>query len=130
VDIADRMVETCIERAKQEGLENTTFLQGAVHDVPADQSYDVSLGIGLFDYIEDAATTLRAMRDRTDGVIIATFPRALTWRAPVRKVRLRLRGCPVYFYRRTALRSLLTQCGLTPVEFRRLGKLYFVVAKT
>ncbi|MFZ1731546.1 MAG: class I SAM-dependent methyltransferase [Bacteroidota bacterium] len=129
VDVADRMVETCEARAKELGVTNASFVRGVIEDLPVAEKYDVSIAIGLFDYLEDAVPTLTAMRERTTGTVIATFPRLMTWRAPIRKLRLKLRGCPVYFYTTASVTSALTASGLTPVRLSRVGKLYFVVAK-
>ena len=129
VDIAERMVQTCQERAKEEGLGNTAFQRGEVTDLPDGKAFDVSIAIGLFDYLPDAVPTLRAMGERTRDRVVATFPRLLTWRAPVRKLRLSVRGCPVYFYSAAGVKRALSEAGLDAVELRRLGKLYFVVAR-
>jgi len=139
VDIAERMVQTCIARAEEEGTAAggltadgsgvMSFIRGEIGDLPEDESFDVSIAIGLFDYLPDAVPTLRSMRVRTSDRVIATFPRLLTWRAPVRKLRLTLRGCPVYFYTVTGIREALAAADLYPVEIRRIGKLYFVVAR-
>ncbi len=129
VDVADKMVETCEERARELGVSNASFIRGVVQDLPSFEKFDVSIAIGLFDYLEDAVPTLRGMREHTTGTVVATFPRLMTWRAPLRKVRLKLRGCPVYFYTRASVTAALKASGLTPVRLHRLGKLYFVVAK-
>ncbi|MCZ7557555.1 MAG: methyltransferase domain-containing protein [Bacteroidia bacterium] len=129
VDVADKMVETCEERARQLGLTNVSFVHGVIQDLSPTEKFDVSFGIGLFDYIEDAVPTLRGMREHTTDSVIATFPRLMTWRAPLRKARLTMRGCPVYFYTKRSVTAALTDAGLTPVRVQRLGKLYFVVAK-
>jgi 2-polyprenyl-3-methyl-5-hydroxy-6-metoxy-1,4-benzoquinol methylase len=128
IDIAERMVDTCQARAEEAGLENTAFSRGEVGALPADRTYDISIAIGLFDYLPDAVPTLRDMAQRTRTRVIATFPRLLTWRAPVRRVRLSLRGCPVYFYTGGGVQRALEAAGLERLEMRRLGKLYFVVA--
>jgi 2-polyprenyl-3-methyl-5-hydroxy-6-metoxy-1,4-benzoquinol methylase len=108
VDVADKMVETCEERAGQLGATNVSFVRGVVQDLPQTEKFDVSIGIGLFDYLENAVPTLRAMREHTTGTVVATFPRLMTWRAPLRKVRLKLRGCPVYFYTKGSVTAALT----------------------
>jgi len=52
----------------------------------------------LFDYVKDPLPVLAKMRQSVDGRAILSFPRRWTWRAPVRKARLALKGCDVYFY--------------------------------
>ncbi|MCB2206565.1 methyltransferase domain-containing protein [bacterium] len=129
IDIAERMVEACTQRAEEEKLENTSFIRGEVQDLEKERQYDVSIGIGLFDYIKDPVPTLREMALRTKSDVVATFPRVNTWRAPIRKIRLSMRGCPVYFFSARGVKSILREAGLHIVEFKRLGKLYFVVAR-
>ena len=129
VDVADRMIETCEARAKELGVRNAAFVRGVIEDLPKNEKYDVSFAIGLFDYLQDAVPTLRAMRERTTGTVVATFPRRMTWRAPLRKLRLSLRGCPVYFFSASEVNAALTSAGLKPLRVQRLGKLYFVVAE-
>ncbi|MDT8324052.1 MAG: methyltransferase domain-containing protein [Bacteroidota bacterium] len=129
IDIAERMVETCQARAREAGLENAVFSRGEAGDLPSAKEFDTSIAIGLFDYLPDAAQTLREMALRTRTQLIATFPRLLTWRAPVRKLRLSLRGCPVYFYSAATVRKAYADAGLQVIELRRIGKLYFVLAR-
>ena len=58
---------------------------------------------------------------------VATFPRKWTWRAPVRKVRLALRGCPVYFFTKPQVERLMAEAGFERVSVETIGKIYFVV---
>ena len=86
------------------------------------------LAIGLFDYVREDRRLLTHLRQLTKGKIILTFPRADTWRAPVRRVRLRLRGCPVYFYTEKQIRDHLMISGFFVQSLTRVGKLFFVEA--
>src|SRR5215218_7300912 len=96
IDIAEVMVERCRKYASREGLENRCrFLKTDLLEYKPDTTFDVSFGIGLFDYIGDPLPVLRKMREVTKDKVITAFPRFWTWRAPVRKVRLTMRGCPV-----------------------------------
>ncbi len=56
------------------------------------------------------------------------FPRLWTWRAPVRKVRLTLKGCDVYFYSAARIKQLMKDAGFSRHTLTRVGKLYCVVA--
>ena len=69
------------------------------------------------------------MREVTTGKIIATFPLKWTWRAPVRKVRLALRGCPVYFFTQPQVEQALRDAGFRSCRVTRIGKIYFAVAE-
>ncbi|MFB3896482.1 MAG: methyltransferase domain-containing protein [bacterium] len=129
IDIAEAMIKTCQERAKQEHLENRCiFIQGDPLEYQNSETFDVSIGIGLFDYIKDALPMLKKMRELTKDKAILSFPRLYTWRAPVRKIRLGLKGCFVRFYHKTEIIHLLQSAGFNRVEIHKIGQLYCVTA--
>ena len=85
-------------------------------------------GSGLFDYISDSLPVLTKMREVTKDKAIMAFPRLMTWRAPVRKVRLTAKGCPVFFYTKSKINQLMKDAGFARWEVTRVGKLHCVVA--
>jgi hypothetical protein len=85
--------------------------------------------VGFFDYIADPLPFLRRAREVTREKFIATFPRRLTWRAAVRKIRLKLAGCPVFFYTRRRVGELMRQSGFAVDTCEVCGKIYFVTGR-
>jgi 2-polyprenyl-3-methyl-5-hydroxy-6-metoxy-1,4-benzoquinol methylase len=129
IDIAEKMIELCVDSSKRDGLEDRcSFLQTDLLKYDPETPFDVSYGIGLFDYISDPLPVLAKMRAVTTDKAILAFPRLWTWRAPVRKARLNLRGCPVYFYSRQRIEGLLKEAGFASQSFTTVGKLHCVVA--
>ena len=129
IDISEVMVGRCKQYAAKEGLEGRChFLKTDLLEYEPDTTFDVSFGIGLFDYISDPLPVLRKMREVTKDKVVTAFPRFWTWRAPVRKVRLTMRGCPVYFYTKARLDSLMKEAGFARHEVTRVGKLHCVVS--
>jgi hypothetical protein len=94
-----------------------------------DRTFDYVIAVGLFDYIDDPLPFLRHARELGREKLIATFPRIFTWRAPVRKVRLTLKGCPVYFYTRRRVADLMHRAGWELRELSVCGKIYVVTAR-
>ena len=129
LDIAENMVNFCRQSASNKGFAETcSFLHTDLLAFDPKATFDVSIGIGLFDYIKEAAPVLARMRDLTASHAVMSFPRFWTWRAPIRKARLSLRGCGVYFYTRRKIRRLLTEAGFSGYKIVRVGKLHCVVA--
>lgn len=129
LDISPVMISRCQQSARKEGLEEQlTFIQTDLLEYEPDAQFDVSYGIGLFDYISDPLPVLKKMRAVTTDKTIAAFPRFCTWRAPVRKVRLTIKGCPVFFYTKRRVAQLLKEAGFKSWEITRVGKLHCVVA--
>jgi 2-polyprenyl-3-methyl-5-hydroxy-6-metoxy-1,4-benzoquinol methylase len=129
IDIAEVMVGLCKEASEREHLDSICeFQQTDLLAYDGKEKFDVSFGIGLFDYISDPLPVLKKMRELSTDKAILAFPRFWTWRAPIRKARLNSRGCEVFFYTRTRIKELLDQAGFKRHEVYRVGKLHCVVA--
>lgn len=129
LDIAENMVEVCRARAAEEGLaERTTFIQSDLLQYRPAEKFDTCIGIGLFDYIRDPVPVLSRMCASVNRSVIVSFPKRRTWRAPLRKVRLGLKGCGVYFYSMKRLEAVLKQSGFADFRCQEVGQLYCVTA--
>ncbi len=128
IDIAENMLQLCRDNAAREGVSGTCeFIHSDLLEFGSSVHSDVSIGIGLFDYISDPLPVLTKMCQVTKDRAIVSFPRLWTWRAPVRKVRLFLRNCDVHFYSRRRVLTLMKEAGFAQQEIVRVGKLFCVV---
>lgn len=129
IDIAEVMIGLCKKSSDEQNLsDRCTFIQTDLLEYKPDQKFDVSFGIGLFDYIKNPLPVLTKMREVSTDKAIMAFPRLYTWRAPVRKVRLTLKGCDVYFYSSARIAKLMKDAGFSRHTVTKVGKLYCVVA--
>ena len=129
IDIAEVMIGLCRKSAEEKNLsDRCTFLQTDLLEYNPESKFDVSFGIGLFDYISNPLPVLKKMREFSTDKAIMAFPRLWTWRAPVRKVRLGIKGCDVFFYSAARINNLLKEAGFSRHELTKVGKLYCVVA--
>lgn len=129
VDVAGTVLQIARRKACEQGVDGRcNFVAGDFLSLPLEPTFAVTLAIGFFDYTSAPLPYLRKMRMVTGGKLIATFPRLWTWRAPIRKIRLAFRGCPVYFYTKRRVARLLHESGWGEARIERCGKLHFVVA--
>ena len=129
IDIAEVMIGLCKDAAAKENLDDRCFFeQTDLLAYDGKSKFDVSFGIGLFDYISDPLPVLTKMRELSTDKAIMAFPRFWTWRAPIRKVRLNSRGCDVYFYTKSRIKELMDQAGFKRHEVHKVGKLHCVIA--
>jgi 2-polyprenyl-3-methyl-5-hydroxy-6-metoxy-1,4-benzoquinol methylase len=129
IDIAENMIELCKRSAREHQFEDRCeFLQTDLLQYAPATPFDVSIGIGLFDYISDPLPVMKKMREVTADKAIMSFPRLWTWRAPIRKARLALRDCSVFFYTKSQIESLMREAGFEAHSVTRVGKLHCVVA--
>jgi 2-polyprenyl-3-methyl-5-hydroxy-6-metoxy-1,4-benzoquinol methylase len=129
IDIAEVMVELCKRSSVAENLDDRcTFTQTDLLAYDSESHFNVSFGIGLFDYIRDPLPVLRKMRELSNDKVILSFPRYWTGRAPVRKLRLSIKGCDVVFYTAARIKKLMAAAGFSRHTLTRVGKLYCVIA--
>ena len=131
VDFAPAMIEIARALARRAGVEERCDFR--VGDFPAavpEEGFDAALGLGLFDYVREPVPLLQAMRARTRGLLILSFPRAREWRAPLRRLRFLLAGCPLYLYSERRTRALLREAGLDDFDWVPLDRDYVVIART
>jgi 2-polyprenyl-3-methyl-5-hydroxy-6-metoxy-1,4-benzoquinol methylase len=128
LDISANMIQASLKYASDNNVEKCCdFHQSDLLEYKTNTKVDVTIGIGLFDYIKDPLSVIMKMRELTNDKLILSFPRLFTWRAPVRKVRLGLKKCDVYFYTKGSIKSLMKAAGIREYRIEKVGKLYCVV---
>lgn len=128
IDVAQRMIKICKKRAKDEKLyRSTEFVQHNIEDFRYNQRFNITIGMGLLDYIKNPGPALGRMRKYTTDRVMLSFPVLWSWRTVPRIIRLRLRHCPVYFYTKKQIRWLMSQAGFVKVFIKQMGPMYFVI---
>jgi ubiquinone/menaquinone biosynthesis C-methylase UbiE len=129
VDFAPAMVRLAEALAKAGGVHQACqFRIGDFCELDFQDQFDMSVAIGLFDYVQNPVPILTKMRQVTRGKVIASFPRRWSFKTLPRKLWLTARGCPVYFYSAGHLRKSLQASGLTDVRIERLSGTFLVIA--
>jgi ubiquinone/menaquinone biosynthesis C-methylase UbiE len=130
LDPAPTMLKIARQLAEEHGVSaRCAWAEGDIEHFTTNRTFDYVLGIGLFDYLSDPVSALRRMVGLASKRVVLSFPRRWTYRAPIRKVRLLLRGCPVFFYDRKQVMQLVEEAGGAVERFEVVGKLYFVTVK-
>jgi ubiquinone/menaquinone biosynthesis C-methylase UbiE len=130
VDVAPNMLKLASDLVAEQGTSSVCeFVHADVVDWNTSEKFDTTIAIGLWDYIEHPAERLRIIRRMTRGKFLSAWPRFWTWRMPVRKIRLTIAGCPVYFFRRAQVYQLLEEAGFRVETCEVIGKLFCVDAR-
>jgi len=129
VDFAAAMIELAIEHSRRYSVaDRCEFRAGLFPDAVPDGSFDASSAMGFFDYVEDAAPVVARMREMTRSTMIMSFPKSREWRAPIRRLRFLLSGCPLFLYTEAKVREILSDAGVNEFEWIELDRDYVVVA--
>ena len=123
VDVAPEMIRLSQELVNADGTaDKCDFVLADVLNWNTTNTYDTTIAIGFWDYIQEPPERLRLIRKMTRKTFLSAWPRFWTWRMPVRKVRLQyILGCPVYFFRRAEVERMLHDAGFEVVAAIRSG---------
>ena len=75
------------------------------------ERFDICVGIGVFDYVASPELFLEKMSSLANQHLILSFPSKSPTRMPIRKARYWVKRCPVYFYDRDEVASLVSGLG-------------------
>jgi len=123
VDPAPRMLELASGRLSAASMRDraelvTGFFPEAASKIG--QPANFAIVMGVMDYVDDPAAFLKGLRNAVTEAAVLSFPSRHWFRTPARKVRYRLRNCPLYFYDEQRIRELLTAAGFSRVEITKL----------
>jgi 2-polyprenyl-3-methyl-5-hydroxy-6-metoxy-1,4-benzoquinol methylase len=115
VDISDEMVELATAGAREEGVaDRCEFMLADMFSSPLDETFDIVVAMGVFDYVREPEALLVPMRRyaKQGGKVMASFPKWDLIRAPIRRWRYKIRNCPVYYYTWERTVQVLKNSGL------------------
>jgi SAM-dependent methyltransferase len=113
IDFAPNMIALARKISAQHPLAaRLKFAEADFSDYEFGRSFDACVALGVFDYLKDPLPVLHKMAALSRRLVIGSFPGISLVRAPLRKARYALRGCPVYFYSHRRLREIFHAAGL------------------
>ncbi len=130
LDFAPDMVSLAERNAGSAGVqERCTFHAEDLLRWDTSDRFELTLGIGLFDYLARPDDMLARIAEVTAGHVIVSFPRLWHPLVPLRNLRLRLSGCPVWFFRRREV-ELLASRHLSNYEVMPFHRDFLLVGET
>jgi len=130
LDFAPTMLKLAQELVRRDGVaDRCDFVLSDVLDWKADRKFDLVIAIGFWDYVADPLPRLQRIRSITRDRFLSAWPRAGTLRAMIRKARLKVAGCPVYFWTRPQVEDYLDRAGFRASSWEQHGQLYCVESK-
>ena len=91
IDLSDTMLGLAKQRLDRFG-DKVQLVQGDFLTAPLEGPFDIVLGLGYFDYIEDAPAHIRRMSELCEGTVVASFPRWTWTKGPIRKLRYEVKN--------------------------------------
>jgi ubiquinone/menaquinone biosynthesis C-methylase UbiE len=122
VDFSANMLALARREAEQhEVADRCEFVQADFLELDPDETFDISIAMGVFDYVPDQVPFLRKMAALTTGKVIVAFPSHSLIREPARRLRYKLAAKgDVFLYGRDDVERIATGAGLRNGEIVRI----------
>ena len=129
IDIAEEMLKIAQDNIHALNV-TADLILGDYLSVHFDRVFDAACLMGFFDYIEDPVPVLKKLATEVTGEFYASFPKSgglLAWQ---RRIRYRLRRCPLWLYSKQEVENALIASGFAGrYEIRDFGRDWYVVVK-
>ena len=99
-----------------------------LHEFNNKELFDITLALGVFDYVKYPIPLLEKMKKFTKEKIIASYPARFTFQTPIRKVWLWTKSCPSYFYTENKIKHIYNSVGISNYEIIKISAGYLVKA--
>ncbi len=134
VDFSGNMLELAREEAERHQVaDRCEFIQADFLEIQLEDKFDISIAMGVFDYVPDQVAFLRKMVELTTGKVIVAFPGHSLLREPARRLRYRLAGKgEIYLYSQDDVKRIATEAGLRDKEIIRIpssGGVYVLIGR-
>ena len=128
IDMSQTMLDLAQSSVEEAGADaqKVQLISGEFSSVDFDQKFDYAIVIGVMDYIEDPLAFLRKLAETFTKTAVVSFPVSENIWKWQRKIRYRMRGCPLYFYDRKKLEELLADIGVASWTIEKIQRDYFV----
>lgn len=131
IDFSPSMIDLARTFSQEDGVAATCceFTCADFTAFETEERFDSVIAMGVFDYFPEPLPVLARMRELARHSVVASFPSVNLYRTPIRKLRYRIKRCPVYFYNRRAIDELVRSVGFSHYEITKIrgaGMDYFV----
>jgi ubiquinone/menaquinone biosynthesis C-methylase UbiE len=122
IDPAPKMLALVRQRLRDNNIHETRcLLHTGIFPGVSVEPHDYAIVMGVMDYVADPQTFLNALRPIVKRLAVISFPSEHWFRTPFRKIRYRLRRCPVYFYDEAQIREFCSKAGFTELDIRKIS---------
>ncbi len=127
IDLAEGMLAIASQMCKTQFPDgNFEFEKGDYMEKSFSEKYDAAVLMGLFDYVQYPVAMISKLKKDVRHLILASFPKSGGILAFQRKIRYRLRHCPLYLYSRKDLDEIFLRADIVAYEISDSSREFFV----
>jgi len=127
LDLSEEMLKIGRQIASETGIGGEiNFVKADYATYPLNEKYDAACLMGFFDYIKDPGIILVKLKTEIRKEVYASFPKSGDLLAYQRKVRYKLRHCPLYMYSKEEVTQLVRSSGFENFEITDCRRDWYV----
>jgi len=127
LDLSEEMMKIAKQNIKtQFPKDDTEFIKADYLAYSFNKKFDAACLMGFFDYIKDPIDIFLKLKKDISKEIYASFPKSSGLLAVQRKVRYKMRNCPLYLYSKNDVTKLMNEAGFKQFEISDCSRDWFV----
>tara|TARA_A100001388_G_C28645082_1_gene439075 strand:+ start:110 stop:769 length:660 start_codon:yes stop_codon:yes gene_type:complete len=127
IDVAPNMIEIAKKLSISRNLdEKLDFIIADIFDHSFHKKYDCAFALGVVEYFENPKELIMKMKDISSKRVIFSIPvknHILTFQ---RRIRYKLRNCPLWFYDKKDIHVMLDQIDIKEYKIHNISRDYLV----
>ena len=131
IDLSEEMLSLTRKTLDSVGniSERVELVSGDFLKYEFEEPYDYAIVMGVMDYVENPKDFLAKLSKIVHQKAVLSFPVAENIWTLQRKIRYKIKGCPLYFYQRGQLEQLMECSKFKSYSIERIARDYFVEAE-
>ncbi len=112
LDIADGMLKLAEQKTKRFMAESkVNYIHSGYIEHTFAEEFDTAVLVGFFDYIKSPLEIFEKLKTEVNKELLMSFPKSGGFLGWQRKIRYRMRNCPLYYYSKSDLESMFAKVG-------------------
>tara|TARA_B100001248_G_scaffold250487_1_gene224648 strand:- start:43555 stop:44214 length:660 start_codon:yes stop_codon:yes gene_type:complete len=127
IDVAQNMIDIANSHILNRNLEDKlNFITADIFDYKFDSKYDSVFALGVVEYFEKPEELISIMTNLSSKRVIFSIPVKNHWLTAQRRIRYKLRNCPLWFYDKNEIEHMLKTLGLTSYKIHVIDRDFLV----
>lgn len=128
LDIADGMLKLAEQKTKRFAAEDKVkYIHSGYIEYVFAEKFDTAVLVGFFDYIKSPLEIFEKLKTEVNKELLMSFPKSGGFLGWQRKIRYKMRNCPLYYYSKSDLESMFAKVGWqNKAEILEIDRDFFV----
>ena len=127
IDVAPEMIKIAKDECDKRNLySNLKFITADILEHTFNEKFDVIFALGVVEYFDNPYDLLKKMKIICNNKILFSVPVLNHWLTPQRKIRYKLRKCPLWFYDEKKIQKLMSELSFENFLIHKIDRDYLV----